>query len=108
LQGAFSFPQLLVVADNRRPNSGAAIAVQSFGLRLVDSPSEAYIIYAQIHLYAQLLVKKTMLTIKPASAIRKIIVWDNGCFNMLCCRRSQHTIHHFRFLGFEKAMSLFL
>jgi len=41
--------------------------------------------YARICLNAQFHVKKTMLTIKFASAIRKVIVGINGYFNMLGC-----------------------
>jgi hypothetical protein len=46
-----------------------------------------------------------MLTVKPASATRKVIVCVNGCFNMLCWSWSRYTIHHFRFIRTEKAMS---
>ena len=49
-------------------------------------PPESFIIYDESSSpsNAQFHVKKSMLTIKPASAIRKVIVCVNGCFNMLC------------------------
>jgi len=59
----------------------------------------------RICLNAQFHVKKTMLTIKAASAIRKVIVCDNGCFNMLGCSWCRHIIYHFRLVRSEKAMS---
>jgi hypothetical protein len=68
---------------------GAVIAVQSLGdflgfnshLHVIGTnPTEA----DRICLNAQFHVKKTMLTVKPASATRKVIVCVNGCFNMLC------------------------
>jgi hypothetical protein len=49
--------------------------------------------------------KKLILTTKPALVNRMSIVYINGRFNILGCRRSRHTIHHFRFVRFEKAMS---
>ena len=52
-------------------------------LHLKNPAAGKAVSYAQICLNAQFHVKKTMLTIKPASAIRKVIVCVNGCFNML-------------------------
>jgi hypothetical protein len=49
----------------------------------IPAPGKA-MSYARICLNAQFHVKKTMLTIKSASAIGKVIVGVNGCFNMLC------------------------
>jgi hypothetical protein len=40
--------------------------------------------YIQIGLNFQFHRKKLILTTKPASAIRQVIVCVNGCFNMLC------------------------
>ncbi len=54
-------------------------------LHLKNPPLGKPVSYARICLNAQFQVKKTMLTIKPASAISKVIVCENGCFNMLCC-----------------------
>jgi len=45
------------------------------------------------------------MTTNPALVNRMIIVCINERFNMLGCSRSRHTIHHFRFIRVEKAMS---
>jgi len=61
--------------------------------------------YAQIDLKLQCRRKKLILTTKPALVNRMIVVCINGRFNMLGCSSNRHTIHHFRFIRFEKATS---
>jgi len=65
--------------------------------------SRKHVSHAQTGWNLQSQWNKIRLTTKPAYAIQEVIVFVNGCFDMLGCSWSWYIIQHFRLIHTEKA-----